>query len=58
MSSIAHAAATVQTNPQSVPATPLWFGDVALIAQGAHSVRPAESASHPELLGACRGASS
>jgi hypothetical protein len=33
MTSIAHSAATLQTSPQSVPATPMWFGEVALIAK-------------------------
>src|SRR6266851_4765822 len=33
MTSIAHSAATIQTSPQSVPATPMWFGEVALIAK-------------------------
>jgi hypothetical protein len=33
MSSIAHSGATVQTSPQSVSATPIWFGEVAPIAK-------------------------
>jgi len=33
MSSIAHSVATIQTSPQSVPATPIWFREVALIAK-------------------------
>lgn len=32
MTSIAHSAATIQTNRQAVPATPKGFGEVALIA--------------------------
>jgi hypothetical protein len=31
MSSIAHSSVSIQTSPQSVPATPLWFGEVALL---------------------------
>ena len=28
-----HTSLTIQTSPQSVPATPFWFGEVAVIAQ-------------------------
>ncbi len=31
MSSIAHSSVSIQTSPQSVPATPPWFGEVALL---------------------------
>ena len=37
MSSIAPLVVSIQTSPQSVPSTPSWFGEVALIVQ--HLIR-------------------